>query len=139
MEVTADRATAPERVVREEHDVSLLDRHVDDDRPLRDVAAALQQARHQQLILIGEPQARRAGDDCGGMMLSGVRICSSVGIAYCHGCGAAGAAGAAFRRIELRQALRLIRIVGRAASGRPCAPPPAPPPRPPPPPHRRSR
>ena len=32
------------------------DRHVDDDRPLRDVAAALQQARHEQLVLIGEAQ-----------------------------------------------------------------------------------
>ena len=43
-EITADGLATIDRIVREEHDVTLLHRHVDDDRPLRDVGPAVQQA-----------------------------------------------------------------------------------------------
>ena len=101
----------------------LLDRHVDDDRPLRDVAAALQQAGHEQLVLIGEPQRPRAAADRGGMMLSGVRNCRRSAARTATAAASAGAAGRCVSRIQLRHALRLIRIVGRAAAGGARAPP----------------
>src|SRR5208283_2684674 len=50
-EVAPDRLAAVHGVVREEHHVSLLHRRVHDDRTLRDVGAAVEQARGEQVAL----------------------------------------------------------------------------------------
>ena len=45
---------AIDRVVGEKYDVTFLHRHVDNNRSLRDFAAAIEQARDEQAALIGE-------------------------------------------------------------------------------------
>jgi hypothetical protein len=41
-EITTDGLTPIDRVVREQHDVSFPHRHIDHDRPLRDIGAAIE-------------------------------------------------------------------------------------------------
>ena len=117
------RLAAVDRVVGEEHDVSLADRHVDDDRPLRDVGAAVEQARDEQRVLRVEPQRARAAGTAAESAFAGLRFsCSSVGSAYCHGCtGCGGGSGGRFVPLDGRAALDDVGIVRRAASGRPSA------------------
>src|SRR2546425_6544705 len=56
-EVAPDRRTAVHRVVREQHDVSLLERRVEHDRALGDVGA-VEQSGDEELALIGKAQDR---------------------------------------------------------------------------------
>ena len=59
-EVAAVRLAAPDRIVREKHDVSLLNWYVDDHRTLSDLRAAVEQTRHQQIarVAVAEHDAR---------------------------------------------------------------------------------
>src|SRR5439155_14338433 len=66
-EVAAERLASPDWIVREEDDVSLVERRVDDGRMLRDLAAVLDETRHEQIARVGVAQnharARRGRDD----------------------------------------------------------------------------
>src|SRR5262245_19239250 len=66
-EVASVRLAAPDRVVREEDDVALVDRNVDDHRPLRDLGAGVEQARDEQIagvtITHDDPRTLAGRDD----------------------------------------------------------------------------
>ena len=67
--MAADRLAAPDRVDREEQDVPLAERRVDDRGALGELAAVVEQARDQQLVGVAEAHQRARqeslGDDVG--------------------------------------------------------------------------
>jgi hypothetical protein len=55
-EIRSDRFASVNRVISKQYDVPLFERHIDHHRPLRDIRAAIEQPRCEQIPLITETQ-----------------------------------------------------------------------------------
>src|SRR6185437_1637492 len=115
--IGANRLTPVDRIVREQHHVSFLHRHVDHDWPLRNIAPAVEQAGNQKVALIRESQrnartlAWRDDRQRGAQLL----VSDRRGLPWLD----RHARRRHVARRELRPALRHVGIVNSAAAG--CA------------------
>src|SRR5712692_8105441 len=55
-EIAALGLATPDRIVRKQHDVALVDRYIDDRRMLSDLVTRFHEAGHEKLLRIGIPQ-----------------------------------------------------------------------------------
>src|SRR5204862_1137275 len=115
-EIAAFCLTAPDGVVRKRDHMTSFERHIDDCRVLRDLAAVLDQPRHEQVlrVRVAQDNARACG------WRNHVDAVAELLIGDGHGLPHVGAR--LHRHLDAGPALRRVLIVGGAAPGRPIPP-----------------